>query len=106
MARVLLATYFFLQRQTTAFVFCLFFFFKNWLYIATDMADARATVRPLVTVGDPEFREHDWNTIFAGLGCPQYDRVIAGTTSRMERDDSQRGLAHQTGRRSTSPRLS
>ena len=27
----LLAVYFFTQRQTTGFVFCLFFFFENWL---------------------------------------------------------------------------
>ena len=38
----LLATYFFTQRQTAGFVFCLFFFFENWLYTATYMADARA----------------------------------------------------------------
>src|SRR5271154_6418007 len=38
----LLAVYFFTQRETTGFVFCLFFFFENWLYTATYMADARA----------------------------------------------------------------
>jgi len=74
---LLLAAYFFVQRQTTAFVFCLFFFFENWLYTATYMADARAMALPLVTVGDPEFREHDWNTIFTSLGCLQHDTVIA-----------------------------
>ena len=39
---LLLAAYFFSQRQTAGFVFCLFFFFENWLYTATYMADARA----------------------------------------------------------------
>jgi hypothetical protein len=74
---LLLATYFFVQRQTTAFVFCLFFFFENWLYTATYMADAHTMALPLVTVGDPEIREHDWNTILTNLGCLQHDTVIA-----------------------------
>ena len=39
---LLLAAYFFSQRQPAGFVFCLFFFFENWLYTATYMADARA----------------------------------------------------------------
>jgi len=29
------------------------FFFENWLYTATYMADARAMALPLVTTGDP-----------------------------------------------------
>ena len=73
----LLAAYFFYQRQSTAFVFCLFFFFENWLYTATYMADARAMVLPLVTAGDSDFVEHDWNTIFTSLGVLQYDTAIA-----------------------------
>src|SRR5579862_8815430 len=48
----LLAAYFFTQKQTTAFAFCSFFFFENWLYTATYMADARAMLLPLVTAGD------------------------------------------------------
>jgi hypothetical protein len=74
----LLAAYFFTQRQTAAFVFSLFFFFENWLYTATYMADARAMDLPLVTVGDPDFVEHDWNTIFTHLGVLQHDTTIAG----------------------------
>jgi len=73
----LLAAYFFYQRQATAFVFCLFFFFENWLYTATYMADARAMILPLVTVGDPDLAEHDWHTIFSSLGVLQYDTTIA-----------------------------
>jgi hypothetical protein len=73
-----LAAYFFTQRQTAAFAFCLFFFFENWLYTATYMADARAMVLPLVTAGDSDFVEHDWHTIFTSLGVLQYDTTIAG----------------------------
>ncbi|HTW58379.1 MAG TPA: hypothetical protein VMD99_09620 [Terriglobales bacterium] len=73
----LLAAYFFTERQTTGFVFCAFFFFENWLYTATYMADARAQVLPLVTTGDPDFVEHDWYTIFSSLGVLNHDTQIA-----------------------------
>jgi len=73
----LLAVYFFSQRETAGFVFCLFFFFENWLYTATYMADARAMVLPLVTTGDPEFAKHDFNAIFTSLGVLDYDTTIA-----------------------------
>lgn len=75
---LLLAAYFFAQRQTTAFAFSLFFFFENWLYTATYMADARALALPLVSTGDPDVIEHDWNAIFTSLGLLQYDTAIAG----------------------------
>jgi hypothetical protein len=74
---LLLAAYFFSQRQITGFVFCLFFFFENWLYTATYMADARAQVLPLVTTGDPDFVEHDFYAIFSSLGVLTYDTKIA-----------------------------
>ena len=70
---LLLAAYFFTQRQTTAFAFCSFFFFENWLYTATYMADARVMILPLVTAGDSDYVEHDWHTIFSSLGVLQYD---------------------------------
>ena len=74
-----LAAYFCVQRQKSAFVFCTFFFFENWLYTATYMADARAMVLPLVTAGgDSDYIEHDWNAIFSSLGVLQYDTTIAG----------------------------
>lgn len=73
----LLAAYFFSQRQIAGFVFCLFFFFENWLYTATYMADARAMVLPLVTTGDPDFVEHDFNRIFTSLGVLAHDTTIA-----------------------------
>jgi hypothetical protein len=78
---LLLAAYFFTQRQTTAFAFCAFFFFENWLYTATYMADARAMALPLVTAGDSDFVEHDWHTIFTSLGVLQYDTKIAGAVN-------------------------
>jgi len=73
----LLAANFFSQRQLTGFVFCVFFFFENWLYTATYMADARAMALPLVTTGDPDFVEHDFNVIFTRLGVLAYDTRIA-----------------------------
>ena len=77
MVPFLLSAYFFSERQTTGFVFCAFFFFENWLYTATYMADARAMELPLVTTGDPEFAKHDFNTIFTSLGVLEHDTQIA-----------------------------
>ena len=74
----LLAAYFYTQRQTGSFAFCAFFFFENWLYTATYMADARAMLLPLVTTGDPDNVGHDWHTIFSSMGVLQYDTTIAG----------------------------
>ena len=74
---LLLALYFFAQRQIQGFAFTIFFFFENWLYTAVYMADARAMALPLVTTGDPDFVEHDWHTIFSSLGVLQYDTRIA-----------------------------
>ena len=74
---LLLAGYFFRERQPAAFVFCMFFFFENWLYTATYMADAPAMALPLVTTGDSDYIEHDWNTIFSSLGLLPYDTRIA-----------------------------
>ncbi len=73
----LLAAYFFSQRQANGFAFCAFFFFENWLYTATYMADARAQVLPLVTTGDSDFVEHDFYAIFTSLGVLNYDTKIA-----------------------------
>ena len=73
----LLAAYFFTERRVSGFVFCLFFFFENWLYTATYMADARAQQLPLVTTGDPDFVEHDFHAIFSSLGVLNYDTRIA-----------------------------
>ncbi len=77
MAPFLLAMFFFFQRETVGFAFCLFFFFENWLYTATYMADSRAMVLPLVTVGDPDNAGHDWNYIFSQLGVLPHDTLFA-----------------------------
>lgn len=73
----LLAAYFFAQRQTAGFAFCLFFFFENWLYTATYMADARVQALPLVTTSDSDVVEHDFYAIFSSLGVLDYDTKIA-----------------------------
>jgi hypothetical protein len=80
---LLLAAYFFRERQTAAFVFCMFFFFENWLYTATYMGDARAMALPLVTAGNSDYIEHDWNTIFSALGLLPYDTRIAAVVRFM-----------------------
>ncbi len=72
-----LACYFVFQRHLTGTTFASFFFFENFLYIATYMADARSQGLPLVTVGDADAAGHDWNRIFSSLGLLQYDVKIA-----------------------------
>lgn len=72
-----LAVYFYWKGQVSGFVFCAFFFFENWLYTATYMADARAMALPLVSAGGGDYIEHDWHTIFSSLGVLQYDTTIA-----------------------------
>ncbi|MGI9102941.1 MAG: hypothetical protein ACR2IF_10920 [Terriglobales bacterium] len=74
---LLLAAWFFGQRQIAGYALCLFLFFENLLYSATYMADARAMVLPLVTVGDADNAGHDWNYIFSTLGLLDYDSRIA-----------------------------
>ncbi len=78
---LLLAGYFFVRRQAAAFAFCLFFFFENWLYTATYMADARLMDLPLVSAGGGDYVEHDWNAIFSSLGVLPYDTRIAAIVS-------------------------
>jgi len=40
-------------------------------------------VLPLVTTGDPDYVEHDWNTIFTSLGVLPYDTRIAAVVRFM-----------------------
>lgn len=75
-----LAVYFTFQRHTAGAAFASFFFFENFLYIGTYMADARSQGLPLVAVGDVEEGFHDWFNIFSSLGLLTYDRTIGGTT--------------------------
>ena len=74
-----LATYFAFQRHTPGAAFAAFFFFENFLYIGTYMADARSQGLPLVTVGDGEGGGHDWFNIFSSLGLLEYDRTLGGS---------------------------
>ncbi len=68
-------SYFFIKRETTGVAFCTFWFFENFLYIGTYMADARALELPLVGSGD-----HDWNILFGQWGWLRYDVSIGHST--------------------------
>ncbi|MGA8022646.1 MAG: hypothetical protein WB990_06745 [Candidatus Acidiferrales bacterium] len=72
-----LAVYFLFRRQSQGVAFCLFFFFEQFLPVATYMADARAQELPLLTVGDSEYVIHDWNYLFGRLGVLAHDTRIA-----------------------------
>ena len=72
-----LAVYFLFRRQSQGVAFCLFFFFEQFLPVATYMADARAQELPLLTVGDSEYVIHDWNYLFGKLGLLAHDTQIA-----------------------------
>lgn len=80
LAPFLLACFFIYQRQASGTTFCAFFFFENFLNIATYMADARAQELQLVTVGDSEDTIHDWFYMFSKVGLLQHDTQIAAFT--------------------------
>lgn len=73
----LIAVYFYRQdpRETAGVAFCGFWFFENFLYIGTYMADARTLALPLVGSGD-----HDWEILFTQWGLLIHDRDIGGAT--------------------------
>jgi hypothetical protein len=72
-----LGVYFFWERQAQGLAFCTFFFFEQFLPIATYMADARAQQLPLLTIGDSEYVIHDWNYLFTKMGVLTHDTEIA-----------------------------
>jgi hypothetical protein len=74
-----IAVYFLFQRHLTGTVFAAFFFFENFLQIGTYMADARAQVLPLVSVGGGE-GIHDWGYLFIKFGLINQDVFIGKTT--------------------------
>lgn len=76
---VALAVAFLFRRHLPGAAFAGFFFFENFLYIATYMADARSQSLPLVSVGGGE-AEHDWFFILSQLGLVQYDTTLAFLT--------------------------
>jgi hypothetical protein len=74
---LMLAAFFTFQRQVPGTAFCVFFFFEQFLPIATYMADARARELPLLTVNDSDDVIHDWNYLFGRLGVLDHDTQIA-----------------------------
>jgi hypothetical protein len=74
---LMLATWFIFKRQVPGTVFCMFFFFEQFLPISIYMADARAQELPLLTVGDSDYVIHDWNYMFGALGVLDHDIQIA-----------------------------
>ena len=75
LAPLSLGMYFFWRRQVAATAFCGFWFFENFLYIGTYMADARNEALPLIGSG-----EHDWNTLFSQWGLIMQDQKIGAAT--------------------------
>jgi hypothetical protein len=73
-----LAAYFAFRRQILGVAFCTFFFFEQFLPIATYMADSRSQSLTYVTVGDPDLAEHDWNYLFSHAGVLDHDIQIGG----------------------------
>jgi hypothetical protein len=71
---LLCALYFFGQREITAVTFCGVWFFENFLYLGTYMADARALSLALVGSGD-----HDWEVLFDRWGLLEQGQRIGGT---------------------------
>jgi hypothetical protein len=51
--------------------------FENFLNVATYMADSRRMELQCITVGNPEFVEHDRLTRFSQMGVLEYDTKIA-----------------------------
>jgi hypothetical protein len=74
---LMLAALFIFQRQVPGTAFCMFFFFEQFLPVATYMADARAQELPLLTVGDSDDVIHDWAYLFGKLGVLEHDTQIA-----------------------------
>lgn len=66
--------YFFFKREATGVGFCSFWFFENFPYIGTYMADARTLALPLVGSGD-----HDWEILFTQWNLMLRDQQIGHT---------------------------
>lgn len=75
---LLCAAFFFYHRQTYGLVFSLFWFFENFLYIGTYMADARTLSLPLVNSD-----ESDWTILFSQWGVLAYDQKIGHFTRQL-----------------------
>lgn len=77
---VALAAFFIFQRQLAGTALCAFFFFENFLGIATYMADSLAQEGNYVTVGGGGDTIHDWFFIFSNLGLLDHFLLIARIT--------------------------
>jgi len=75
---LLCATFFFFHRQTYGLAFSLFWFFENFLYIGTYMADARTLILPIVNSD-----ESDWTILFEQWGVLLYDQKIGHFTRQL-----------------------
>jgi hypothetical protein len=71
---LLCGAYFWWKRETIAVAFCSFWFFENFLYIGTYMADARTSALPLVGS-----EESDWTILFTQWGVLVRDQQIGHT---------------------------
>jgi hypothetical protein len=71
---ILCAAFFFYKRQPYGFAFSSFWFFENFLYIGTYMADARTSALPLVNSD-----ESDWTILFGQWNLLLYDQRIGHT---------------------------
>lgn len=78
LAPLALTAYFWERRQTAGFAFAVFCVFENFLYTSHYVADARAQLLPLVTVGDPAAGGHDWFLILSRWGLLRYDTALGG----------------------------
>jgi hypothetical protein len=65
------AAFFWFHRQAYGLAFCMFWFFENFLYIGTYMADARTAALPLVNSD-----ESDWTLLFGQWGILTHDQQI------------------------------
>jgi hypothetical protein len=74
----LCALFFFFHRQTYGFVFSVFWFFENFLYVGTYMADARSRNLPLVNSD-----ESDWTILFSKWGVLPHDQTIGHFTRHL-----------------------
>jgi hypothetical protein len=72
---LLCAAFFFFHRQTYGLTFSLFWFFENFLYIGTYMADARTLILPLVNSD-----ESDWTILFTQWNVLNSDQHIGHLT--------------------------
>ena len=71
---LLCAAYFFFHRETAGFAFSIFWFFENFSYIGTYMADARTSALSLVGSD-----ESDWTILFTQWGLLAQDQKIGAT---------------------------